>query len=70
MASSTTPISKKRGPKPKGAIGIMVRVPPLQVAALDAWIARQPDPKPTRPEAIRRLIEAGLRTDSISAASE
>jgi hypothetical protein len=24
-------------------------------------IAQQPDPKPTRPEAIRRLVEAGLR---------
>jgi hypothetical protein len=25
-----------------------------------AWIARQPDPKPSRSEAIRRLIEKGL----------
>jgi hypothetical protein len=29
-------------------------------AALDTWINRQPNPKPTRPEAIRRLIEAGV----------
>src|SRR4051794_6122064 len=36
-------------------------------AALDAWILAQPDPKPSRPEAIRRLIEAGLaRGDSLS----
>jgi metal-responsive CopG/Arc/MetJ family transcriptional regulator len=27
---------------------------------LDAWIARQPEPKPSRPEAIRRLIEKAL----------
>ena len=29
-------------------------------AALDAWIAAQPEPKPTRPEAIRRLLERAL----------
>ena len=39
----------------------MVRVPPHQLANLDAWIAHHPEPKPTRPEAIRRLIEAGLK---------
>jgi hypothetical protein len=27
---------------------------------LDAWIASQPDPKPSRPEAIRRLVEKVL----------
>jgi hypothetical protein len=32
-----------------------------QLEALDAWIAKQDDPKPTRPEAIRRLIEIGLK---------
>jgi hypothetical protein len=30
------------------------------LAALDAWIERQPEPKPSRPEAIRRLVEKGL----------
>ena len=29
--------------------------------AVDAWISTQPDPKPSRPEAIRRLTELGLR---------
>jgi Arc/MetJ-type ribon-helix-helix transcriptional regulator len=52
-------ISKKRGPKPKGAVAIMVRVPPEQVDRLDTWVARQSD-LPSRPEAIRRLIELGL----------
>jgi hypothetical protein len=33
------------------------------LAAIDAWIARQPDPKPTRSEAIRRLIERRLKVD-------
>lgn len=28
--------------------------------AITAWIDRQPDPKPSRSEAIRRLIEKGL----------
>jgi hypothetical protein len=32
-----------------------------QLESLDAWIAKQDDPKPTRPEAIRRLIEIGLK---------
>jgi hypothetical protein len=32
-------------------------------AAITAWIDRQPDPKPSRSEAIRRLIEKGLAAD-------
>ena len=31
-------------------------------AAIAAWIDRQPDPKPSRSEAIRRLIEKGLQS--------
>jgi hypothetical protein len=31
------------------------------LSALDGWITGQPDPKPTRPEAIRRLFELGLK---------
>jgi hypothetical protein len=30
------------------------------LANLDAFIAIHPEPKPSRPETIRRLIEAGL----------
>jgi hypothetical protein len=30
------------------------------MAAIEAWIARQPEPKPSRSEAVRRLIENGL----------
>jgi hypothetical protein len=29
--------------------------------ALDAWIAQQPDPKPSKPEAIRRILREALR---------
>jgi len=35
-------------------------LPPEQLAVLDAWILAQPDPKPSRPEAIRRLLTAAL----------
>jgi len=27
---------------------------------LDAWIARQPEPRPSRPEAIRRIVSDAL----------
>ncbi len=39
---------------------IGVRVPPAELAPIDKWIKAQPKPKPTRPEAIRRLVELGL----------
>jgi hypothetical protein len=29
-------------------------------AELDAWIAQQPEPKPTKPEAIRALLAQAL----------
>jgi hypothetical protein len=35
-------------------------MPPELEAAITAWIDRQPDPKPCRSEAIRRLIEKGM----------
>jgi Arc/MetJ-type ribon-helix-helix transcriptional regulator len=38
-----------------------LRMPPELDAAIDAWIDRQADPKPSRSEAIRRLIETGLQ---------
>jgi hypothetical protein len=37
----------------------MVRLPPQQLAALDAWIADQPKPI-SRPEAIRAMVSASL----------
>jgi anti-sigma factor RsiW len=38
---------------------ILVRLQPAQLAAVDAWIARQ-DARLSRPEAIRRLLERAL----------
>jgi hypothetical protein len=37
-----------------------VRLHKHQIAALDEWIATL-DPQPTRPEAMRRLVEQALR---------
>ena len=39
---------------------VTVRIPVQIGVAITAWIDRQPDPKPSRSEAIRRLIEKGL----------
>jgi hypothetical protein len=38
-----------------------LRLPPPELAAIDGWIARQPKPRPSRPVAIRRLVELGLK---------
>jgi Arc/MetJ-type ribon-helix-helix transcriptional regulator len=37
-----------------------VRIPDDLEAKIIAWIDRQADPKPSRSEAIRRLIELGI----------
>lgn len=39
---------------------LQVRVQPALLDPLDAFIASQPDPKPSRPEAIRTLLRDGL----------
>lgn len=61
MGKQDTLISRKRkGPVPTGkGSPILVRLQPEPLAAVDAWREDQPD-KPTRPEAIRRLVEKGL----------
>jgi hypothetical protein len=38
-----------------------VRMLDRPLAALDAWIANQKEPELSRPEAIRRLVEIGLK---------
>lgn len=54
---------KKKMGRPPTGIGpvVGVRLYPDIEAALEAWIAQQPDPKPGRPEAIRRILRAFLR---------
>jgi hypothetical protein len=62
MKKSTHDNAKRtRIPRPKGTgVLVGVRLQPPALAPLDAWIARQPNPKPSRPEAVRRLMAAGL----------
>lgn len=48
----------RRAAKPGTLIG--VRLQPEALVGLDRWIAGQND-QPSRPEAIRRLIELGLK---------
>jgi hypothetical protein len=45
----------------KGTL-IGVRLLDAPLAALDDWIDRQQEPDLSRPEAIRRLVELGLKT--------
>ena len=61
MTKSTISDNRKKpiGSPKVGAILIGVRVPPADVATLDAWIKKHA-PGLTRPEAIRRLVELGL----------
>jgi hypothetical protein len=61
MAKSIRVITKKRGrPKTTGkGVLIGVRILPKDLKTLDDWIARQ-DNRPTRPEAIRQLMDFAL----------
>jgi len=56
MASIDDIGKKKRGRPATDATPVLVRLMPTQVAPLDAWIEAQPDPKPSRPEAIRHAL--------------
>lgn len=60
MKRQTVITKKRRGP-PATGIGTLVgvRLQPDDLAAVDAWRDQQDD-APTRPEAIRRLVEIGL----------
>jgi hypothetical protein len=68
MSRQAKAITKKKLGRPATGIGLMlgVRVHPPQLSDLDAWIAAQPDPKPTRPEAVRRLMQFGLKASKES----
>lgn len=68
MGKSITVITKKRRGRPVTTgmgtlIGVRLLDEPL--AALDAWIVKQKDVDLTRPEAIRRLVELGLKAKKI-----
>jgi hypothetical protein len=64
MAKQTVLAGKRRGPAPTGkGVQVVVRLQPDPLSALDKWALKQGD-QPTRPEAIRRLIELGLKADT------
>ena len=52
---------KSRGRPPTGAESVHLRILPDQFAAINAWIKLQKEPDLSRPEAIRRLVELGLK---------
>ena len=55
------PKSKRGRPSTGGRReGVMVRFDRDQLAALDRWIEGQPEPRPSRPEAIRLLLREKL----------
>jgi hypothetical protein len=61
MGKQTVLAKKKRGPPATGkGTQVVVRIQPAPLSALDAWAAAQDD-NPTRAEAIRRLVEIGLK---------
>jgi hypothetical protein len=64
MSKAITRTRKSRGRPSTGAESVHLRVLPNQSAAIDAWIARQKEPEISRPEAIRRLVELGLKAKS------
>ena len=64
MKKSTRDITEPR--KKRAAVTgdpVMVRVQPDMAKQLDNW-RRQQDDLPGRPEAIRRLVERGLKADA------
>jgi hypothetical protein len=60
MPSIPSARKSKRGRPRVDATPVNTRFPPDELANLDGWIKAQVKPKPSRPEAIRRLVELGL----------
>jgi hypothetical protein len=61
MAKQETLIPRKRGPAPTGkGEPIMCRLQPELLKKLDTFVAKQ-KVEMSRPEAIRRLVELGLK---------
>src|SRR3954463_5198428 len=57
MGTSISGSGKRSRGRPRvDAASIHLRLPPDQLAALDKFIAKHPEPRPSRPEAIRRMV--------------
>src|SRR5690348_8742882 len=64
MSRQSVITRKKRGPPATGKGELVgVRIQPNLMQALDRWIAAQ-QPTASRPEAIRRLVEQALATET------
>jgi len=62
MIKSARDITKSSKPRaPVTGDPVLVRIQPEMAKALDNWRRKQTD-LPGRPEAIRRLVEAGLKS--------
>jgi hypothetical protein len=64
MAKSIRDIAKRPMGRPKTTgpgTGVLVKMHDRHLDALDSWIAKQKEPGLSRPEAIRRLVELGLK---------
>jgi hypothetical protein len=59
--SKTEQQERNKGGRPRvDATPVTLRIHPAALAALDEWRREQPD-LPTRPEAVRRLLNEALR---------
>lgn len=68
MKSSSKIVKRKPGRPATGMDPLIgFRLPAETIAAIDAWAAAQPD-RPTRSEALRRFIEAGMKALGASGA--
>jgi hypothetical protein len=65
MKSISSAKKRTRGRPRVDATPVNTRCPPAELRALDAWIAGQPAPKPSRPEAVRRLVEQALKAQEL-----
>lgn len=59
MKKQELSVTKRMG-RPKSAPTSVVRLPDSVLEAADKWAAKEID-KPKRPEAIRRLVDIGLK---------
>lgn len=63
MNTQDITITKKRGRPSTGLNPLIgVRLPPDLIEAIDVAIEAQPEPKPSRPEMIRRALGEWLQT--------
>jgi hypothetical protein len=51
--------TRKRGRPKTGALSVHLRIEPVMLDRIDAWISAQEE-QPSRPEAIRRLLNLAL----------